>query len=117
MDYVLFQFLFVFLVLTPPPLMLCVYLQTFEAALFLEEEGSNMSVFKAKILCMLMLYVVSDKVQCIVHYYLYCTLMTFVKILTPLYLSCLMMTQLLLVHILLLIFCSQANTELTKLYN
>ena len=41
-----------------------------------------MSVFKIKILCMLMLYVVSLKVQYLVHYYLYSTLLTSVASIT-----------------------------------
>ena len=40
---IVFFMLFCF-VLTSPPLMLCVYLQTFEAALFLEEEEYKLSV-------------------------------------------------------------------------
>ena len=68
-----------------------------------------------KILHMLMLCVVSHKAQYLVHYYLFSTSMISVIFQTILGLNCLQMTQLLLVHAIIL-FC-QANIELTKLYN
>ena len=55
---------------------------------------------------MLMLCVVSHKAQYLVHYYSYSTLMISVIFQTILGLPCLQMTQLLLVHTMILTYCS-----------
>ena len=65
-----------------------------------------MSVLKMKIHCMLMLHVVSNKVRQLANYYLYYVLMTSVTFIALFGLSCLQMAQLLLVHTIILTYCT-----------